>query len=319
MTAPTAEVSPLARHGGEQPPAPDWFRRAVARQPESHFVPVVGVPIHYLRWGAREQPGPLLVHGNAAHAHWWSFIAPFFADDFNVAAIDLSGMGDSGWRAPAQSPGGYSAALYVQEMLAVCEDAGMLAVAPGPIVAAHSFGGLVATQMAAAHGDRLSGLVVIDTPIHPRTRPTTERRRRGTATYSSMTAALTRFQLMPPQPCPNDFLLDWVARHSLRPVTDAGGKPAYRWKFDPEIWRNFLIADTAALIHASACPTAIMYGAQSALMDAAAVALVHEKLGGKSDIVRIDDAHHHVMLDQPLVLAEALRNCFAAWAAPNNP
>ena len=64
---------------------------------------VEGARVHYLRWGDKARPGLLLVHGNAAHAYWWSFIAPFLARDYNVAAIDLSGMGDSDWRA-----GGYT-------------------------------------------------------------------------------------------------------------------------------------------------------------------------------------------------------------------
>jgi pimeloyl-ACP methyl ester carboxylesterase len=185
----------------------------------------------------------------------------------------------------------------------------MLSSVRGPMVAAHSFGGLVATQMAAAHGDLLSGLVVIDTPIHPRSRTGTERRPRGTAIYSSLAAALARFQLMPPQPVENIFLLDWVARHSLKQV----GGGAWRWKFDPEIWRHFLISDTAALIGAATCPTAIFHGQHSTLMNEAAVALVWEKLGGKSDIIRIPGAHHHVMLDQPLALVGALQRQFAAW------
>ena len=63
---------------------------------------VAGCRIHYLRW-AREPARPgerglLFVHGGGAHSHWWSNIAPYFTRDFRVAAIDLSGMGDSGWR-----------------------------------------------------------------------------------------------------------------------------------------------------------------------------------------------------------------------------
>src|SRR5262249_32951893 len=89
---------PLAPFDGRVPDAPDWFARITAVAPEDCFVEVEGTPIHYLRWGERKRPGLLLVHGNAAHAYWWSFIAPFLARDYNVAAMDLSGMGDSGWR-----------------------------------------------------------------------------------------------------------------------------------------------------------------------------------------------------------------------------
>ncbi len=90
---------PLARFGGEIVPAPAWFERAVATPAESHFVEAAGARIHYLRWGDRKRPGLLLVHGNGAHAYWWSYIAPFLAREYNVAAMDISGMGDSDRRA----------------------------------------------------------------------------------------------------------------------------------------------------------------------------------------------------------------------------
>ena len=81
-------------------PKPEWFENAVGMAPTSHRVTVEDCPIHYLLWGPEtsEKPGLLFVHGGAAHAQWWSFIAPFFAEDRPVAAIDLSGMGESGRR-----------------------------------------------------------------------------------------------------------------------------------------------------------------------------------------------------------------------------
>src|SRR5665213_2379034 len=66
---------PLTSFNGAVPPAPQWFERIAAIAPESCFVEVEGAKIHFLRWGDRSKPGLLLVHGNAAHAYWWSFIA----------------------------------------------------------------------------------------------------------------------------------------------------------------------------------------------------------------------------------------------------
>ena len=59
---------------------------------------VLGAEVSYQRWGKRGAPGLLFVHGNGAHAHWWDFIAPYFAEHYNVAALTFSGMGDSEWR-----------------------------------------------------------------------------------------------------------------------------------------------------------------------------------------------------------------------------
>src|SRR5580704_10935948 len=126
-----------------------------------------GARIHYLRWGDATRPGILLVHGNAAHAYWWSFIAPFLARDYNVAAMDLSGMGDSDWRPPHGEAGGYSMDLFAREQMAVCEAAGMFVGAEPPVIVAHSFGGFVAMLTGGRYGDRLKGTVILDSPVNP--------------------------------------------------------------------------------------------------------------------------------------------------------
>ncbi|MBA4209310.1 MAG: alpha/beta hydrolase, partial [Parvibaculum sp.] len=79
---------------------PLWFRQALAAPFESRRLDVDGNEIHYLRWGNNDtkRPGLLFVHGNGAHAHWFHFIAPLLTEHYNVASMDLGGMGDSGWR-----------------------------------------------------------------------------------------------------------------------------------------------------------------------------------------------------------------------------
>ena len=89
-------------------PAPDWFQWAISQPGRSQFVSVAGCPIHYLHWAhapARlSEHGLLFVHGGGAHSQWWSYIAPYFSRDFRVAAIDLSGMGDSGFAPKNSAP-----------------------------------------------------------------------------------------------------------------------------------------------------------------------------------------------------------------------
>src|SRR5262245_33975795 len=77
---------------------PVWFERALDAPSERGDVDVLGARIHYEAWGAIGRPGIVLVHGSNAHLEWWRFVAPFLADRFRVAALDLSGNGDSGWR-----------------------------------------------------------------------------------------------------------------------------------------------------------------------------------------------------------------------------
>ncbi len=307
----TSGEGPLAALAGAVPPAPAWFTETVAVEPESAFVEVAGVPIHYLRWGDRASPGLLLVHGNAAHAYWWSFIAPWMARDYNVAAIDLSGMGDSGWREA------YSMDLFVEEQLAVCEAAGMFGPEEPPVVVAHSFGGFVTMLMGALHGDRLAGTVIVDSPVNPPDRERGGPRRRGAIrpnkVYPALEAALARFRLMPPQSCDNLYLVDWVARRSLKPAPQDNGEPGFTWKFDPAIWQDFSIGDTAARLRSTKCRIAIFRGENSVLMPPEIGEYMFNLLGRAAPVVEIPLAQHHVMLDQPLAFVAALRALLADW------
>src|SRR5258708_29616102 len=140
---------PLAALDGSPPAAPSWFEEALASKPESAFVEVDRARVHYLRWGERSKSGLLLVHGNAAHAHWWDFIAPYLARDYNVAAMDLSGMGDSDWRG-----GGYALEIFAPAGNAVCEGAGMLAPPGPPGVVARISCGVLSPPTGAVYGVR---------------------------------------------------------------------------------------------------------------------------------------------------------------------
>lgn len=294
---------PLEALAGTVPPAPKWFHDAVAVEPESCRLNVDGASIHYLRWGDRRKPGLLLVHGNAAHARWWSFIAPFLSRDYNVAALDLSGMGDSEWRKD-----GYSMELFARELLAVCEDSGMMKCAEPPVIVGHSFGGFITVLAGALYGEFLKGTVILDAPVNPPDRPRAPLTARAHHHYPTLARALARFRLLPPQTCENLYLLDYVARHSLREI-DGG----FRWKFDPQIWQNFTIGDMAERLRDTKCRIAIFRGENSILMPPAVGEFMFNLLGRSAPVVEIPQAQHHLMLDQPLALVAALRALLADW------
>ena len=103
----------MAADDAQHPDAPRWFQDALAAPCEDRTVAVAGCPIHYLRWGDPAQPGVVLVHGGAAHAQWWSFLAPQLMRQYHVVALDLSGHGDSGRREE------YPREVWADEALAI--------------------------------------------------------------------------------------------------------------------------------------------------------------------------------------------------------
>ena len=78
---------------------PDWFWQAV--ETEAHAEHASKSKTATSRTGdgrATKVRGLLFIHGMNAHSHWWDFIAPQFAGEYRVAAMDLTGMGDSDFR-----------------------------------------------------------------------------------------------------------------------------------------------------------------------------------------------------------------------------
>ncbi|HMU89580.1 MAG: alpha/beta hydrolase [Pseudomonadales bacterium] len=287
------------------PDAPDWFRRVLAITPQSRFVEVEGCPIHYLLWGDEgDKPGLLFVHGNGAHAHWWDFIAPFFIDQFRVAAMDLSGMGDSGHRAA------YDGDCYASELMSVIDDAGF---GDGAIIVGHSMGGFITLRTGALHGDRLTGIVLADAPIRP---PDYEwhssapiRRRK---LYPDFESAVARFRLLPPQPCANDYILDYIARHSL--VAVEGG---WMWKFDEHFRSPFLYEKRRDDFKNLRCRCGVINADQSSVVTPEVGSYMFRMLDESVPFVTVPETHHHLFLDQPLAFVAALRTMLAEWRHSN--
>lgn len=307
---------PLEHLGGEKPPAPDWFEKAINTPSEEGAVEVRGATIRYSAWGEVGRPGLLFVHGGRAHRNWWRPFAPSFAANRRVAALDISGMGDSDWREE------YSLDIIVDEIFAVIE-AAELNKRGRPIVVGHSFGGWATLAAVEREGDKLGGAVVIDSPLgvpdptegYTINRPKKEGgapERSPMRIYKSLEEPLQRFRLLPDQPGENLYLLDYIAREGVREVAGDDGI-GWRWKFDPHKVGNFEIHFERDLLRASRCPLAFIYGEKSAFAQGDAIDHLREQARGRSPFVIIPDAYHHLMMDQPIAFLSAMRALFSCW------
>ncbi len=297
---PSAPEPPAPR-----PSAPAWFQRALAVPTEEQTLELDGCAVHYLAWGDRGRRGLVFVHGGGAHAHWWSFLAATFAEDFRVLAIDLSGHGDSGHRDE------YSLTQWTDEVMAVAAAGG---IAGAPVIIGHSMGGFVTIATAALYPGEVSGVVVCDSPV---TAPDPEigafhlREAFGQPrTYPSLDEGLARFRTVPPQDHYVDYVIDHVARHSLKPVE--GG---WQWKFDRDVFAQFAGGmRSIALPYLSlvTCRLALLRS-EHGLVTRDIGDSMFEELGRVTPIIELPEAGHHAMLDQPLILLTALRSILADW------
>jgi pimeloyl-ACP methyl ester carboxylesterase len=281
---------------------PGWFTSAIATVPEERMVSVEGTDIAYLSWGTQGRPGLVFVHGGAAHAHWWSFIAPMFSTQWHAVAIHLSGHGDSGRRYQ------YAHELWASEVMAVSDDAGF----PGPpVVVGHSLGGMVTIQTAATYGDQLAGAVIADASVR-RPSPEAEEGRSGRAfrspgVYPTRDEALSHFRLIPPQPCENEYIIEWIAGHSIH-ETDEG----WTWKFDPTLFKGTLV-QLRDQLSAVRCRVALFTGELSVVVPPDTAEYMYDLMGRVAPVIQIPEAHHHLTLDQPLAFVAALRTLLADW------
>lgn len=313
--------APLAPFQGQEPDAPKWFSDAIAKAPERSFVTSLGTKIEVLTWGEIGKPGLLLAHGNSAHADWWSFIAPFLAEDYRVASMSLAGMGASDWRES------YAFQDFAEDAEAVAQATGLYEGGRKPIYIGHSFGGSQVFFAAALHPERMHAAILVDTGFggpppgseeakrfEARNIPTVDR---ANKVYPDVKSALARFRFMPPQAAGNLFVADFIARRSLKtvPMPDGSGE-GYTWRFDPGMWnkldRSVMMGMTADGPPKVTLPLAHIYGDRSVVMS-------RRKSGQPSPLpddileIAIPDSAHHIMVDQPLALIAALRALLSVW------
>jgi pimeloyl-ACP methyl ester carboxylesterase len=306
----SSPMVPLAAFRGQTPPAPAWFERAVAIEPDRSFVEVESAKVETLAWGERGKPGLIFLHGGAAHADWWSFIAPFFAREWRVVAPTFTGMGRSDWRAA------YDFRQFVREARAAAREAGAFDGGP-PAVIGHSFGGRIAVGLAHDFGEELAAAVMVDPPFFAPQNQRTPSPPRSTAREHSvrptLEAIIARFRLAPPQACANLFILDFIARRSARHAVDCAGKAGWSLSFDPHFWEKFVRLDPVPLLEATRSPLALIRGAKSQLFHPEDAAYLLSLIPSGSPYVEIPEAEHHVMIDQPIAFVAALRALLAAW------
>ncbi|WP_397421789.1 alpha/beta fold hydrolase [Phenylobacterium sp.] len=320
--------APLAPFEGAEPPSPKWFQDAIAQEPERGFVTSHGAKLEVLTWGELGKPGLLLIHGNSAHADWWSFIGPLLAKDFRVTAMSLAGMGASDWRET------YRFTDFADDAEAVSRSTGLYDGGRKPVYIGHSFGGGQVFFAAIQRPENMHAAVLVDTGFGgPPPEALEERKKRmeqirniptadrPSRIYPTVAAALARFRLMPPQPTDNLYIADFIARRSLKqvPMADGSGM-GWTWKFDPQMWEKLDRSAMTSMVTGSspepaakdAVPMVHLYGDKSRIIESRRAG-EPSVLAGRMREIEIPDSHHHVMIDQPLALVAALRTLLAIW------
>ena len=304
--SPVDPIFPLAAANGAVPPAPAWFSKALELKPERTTYSVDGLQIELLTWGEIGKPGLLFGHGYAGHADWWSFVAPLFAQDYRCAAISLSGMGRSQRRPESR----YSTVAWARELAAAVDAGALDRSGHKPVLVGQSMAGLVGAR-AATISDPFSALIAIDTAFNLRQDKELKEaaiiQGHRDRIFPSFAEALARYRLSPDQDCANLYVLDYLARLSLR--EREGG---LSWRLDPHMVTEFQQFWHKDELRVLPCPAAYIYGERSSLVSHR-IAELREAFAPSTPFIGIPDADHNILADQPIALITAIRAVLERW------
>jgi len=271
--------------------------------PHDHSATLNGLRFHFLDWGTAGRPPLLLLHGGAQTAHSWDDVAPGLATDHHVLALDQRGHGDSAW-----APGGrYARADFVADVAAFLDDRGW----PAATLVALSLGGMNALAFAAAHPERMRGLVMVD--VAPTIAPAggqAIRAQLAVREFASFEEAVERALAFNRRRTRAN--IESRLRHALRQGPDG----RWSYKFDPAIGSGGLETDFELLweqVRRIRCSTLLVRGAESAILTREAAERMRRELPGCA-VAEVPGAGHSVMGDNPDGFLAAVRPFLAQHA-----
>ena len=263
----------------------------------SHAVEAGGLKLNYLDYGTAGRAPMLCVHGGAAHAHWFDFIATGFVADHHVRAIDLRGHGDSG-RGVAQD---YVYARYAADLNEAIEKLDLRDF----LLVGHSMGGMCSLFYAATYPGRVGKLVVIDSTFHMTEDRVSNLRNVGSregSSYASRDEFIARFRLRPAGTTAHSAVLRHLAEVSARQSEDGRWRP----KFDRNVYAKRVPIDGIPFWEKIKTPALVVRGGRSPRISDETFAEIKKRCP-QAELVAVANSDHHVTLDNPVGFVEAVR------------
>lgn len=264
----------------------------------SHFVDADGITLHYLDYGVAGHRPMLCVHGAAAHAHWFDFVAPGLMANHHVRSLDLRGHGDSDWAAQQT----YDFKTYAEDVNAVVEKLDLRDF----VLIGHSMGGMVSLLYAATFPGRVARLVVVDSMMLMPLERIEHMRAFGTtppSTYATQEELVARYRLSPPQShIAAAEIIEHMALHSGRQAADG------RWqhKADRRVYANSHQLAGIPLWRNIKIPALVIKGSRSTRFGTQEMVSIRAN-APHVQRAEVPSSNHHITLDNPRGFVEAIQ------------
>jgi non-heme chloroperoxidase len=257
-----------------------WVTAQIRSEAKTVVLPN-NIQLEYVEQGKAKGVPVILLHGFTDSWYSFSRVLPYLPADMHVYVISMRGHGNS-----TRPANGYRPQDFAGDVAAF-----MKALRIGPaIVVGHSFGSLVAQQMAVDHSRHVQGLVLIGTFANVAANPV----------LSDMKSMMSELQdpidpkfveefqkstLAQPVPAP---FLNTVVNESLK-------VPAHVWKSAME---GFLPVNNTAALKRFSKPTLILRGARDMLCPRADQDLLVKAIRG-AQYFEYENAGHGLHWEEP--------------------
>lgn len=220
--------------------------------PQDCYTTVNGLKLHYVDWGGQGKPPMILLHGIARAAHFFDHIAPHFAQQYRVIAVDMRGHGESAWH----PDGAYLVEDYTSDIEALIEQLGLRNLT----LWGASTGGRVAQMIAGRHPDRTRAVIVEDVGAE---RPAEISNRRGNrmvreaegwANVEEMLEHVKAAYPRTPEP---------ILRYQLQHGAKQGANRRLVYKRDPAILKGFIPTELWSTVSKIKAPILYVLGGAS--------------------------------------------------------
>jgi len=263
------------------------------------FISVNGLRLHYLEWGSSAKLPLLLLHGIGRDAHSFDHIAPSFADEYHVVAVDLRGHGDSSWH-PA---GAYLVDDFVSDIERLVEQLRLADL----VVLGNSTGGRVAQVYAGRHADRVRALIVEDVgPERPKDIAAGFARR----VQEEANGWKSEAELLAHLKAQSSAVSDDLLRTHVRSATKRRDDGRLVWKRDAKLVNGFVPTELWADVRRISSPALYLLGGKSTIVSAETQAEIARTIP-KVEIVVMPGIGHYPHLEAPAEYVRLVKDFLA--------
>ena len=265
------------------------------------FVDVAGLRLRIQDYGTPGKPPMLCLHGGAANAHWYDFVAHGFSADYHMRALDLRGHGDSDW----DPSGDYTYRRQAADIHELTEKLDLRDF----ILIGHSMGGMISSVYAATYPGRVKAVIIVDSNLVM----TQERianynvvgNREGRE-YATQEEFIANYRVRPSGSMAAPEVLRHIAKHSGRQFENG----RWRHKVDRKVYVSREMVDSFGQWNRIGIPALLMKAEHGGRITPQVIAELTSR-APQLKVAVVPAADHHITLDNPAGFIRVTREFLA--------